>query len=221
MKRTSKPLSLGLVALVCFFLGNGFAHADTIYVANSGNNTIEEFDSSGTGSVFANSGLNHPHGLAFDSSGNLYVANYLGNTIEKFDSSGTGSVFASGLNWPRGLAFDSSGNLYVANSGEHTIEEFDSSGTGSVFHNFTSSLHPQCLAFESSGNLYVSMNRVAGGNPEIKKIDLIGNESVFASSGLNDPWGIAVQVPEPATWGLLALGASALLGGLRLRRRSS
>jgi hypothetical protein len=30
----------------------------------------------------------------------------------------------------------------------------------------------------------------------------------------------AIQVPEPTTWSLLALGALTLLGGLRLRRRS-
>ena len=117
-------------------LGLAFDNSGNLYAANDGNNTIEEFNSSGTGSVFATSGLNAPTGLAFDASGNLYVANYDNNTIEEFNSSGTGSVFAtatSGVDHPYGLAFDSKGNLYVANAGNETIEEFGASGTGSVF----------------------------------------------------------------------------------------
>src|SRR5260221_107524 len=75
MKVGTKALNLGLVALVCLFFGNAFSRADTVYVSNSENNTIEKFDSSGQGSVFANSGLGGPYGLAFDNSGTLYGAN--------------------------------------------------------------------------------------------------------------------------------------------------
>jgi len=53
LNHPAKAFSLGLVALGSFFFGNGFAHADTIYVANDGNNTIEKFNSSGVGAVFA------------------------------------------------------------------------------------------------------------------------------------------------------------------------
>jgi DNA-binding beta-propeller fold protein YncE len=75
-------------------------------VANDNSNTIEEFTLGGVGSVFANSGLNSPQGLAFDSAGNLYAANYGGNTIEKFTPGGVGSVFANtGLSNPTFLAF--------------------------------------------------------------------------------------------------------------------
>ncbi len=48
-----------------------------IYVANSGNNTIEKFTPGGVGSVFANSGLNSPTFLAItnDSGVPLRLAN--------------------------------------------------------------------------------------------------------------------------------------------------
>ena len=71
--------------LVCLFFANDPAHADDIYVATAYSNTIVKFDSNGNGSVFANSGLNQPRELAFDSSGNLYAANYGNSTIVKFD----------------------------------------------------------------------------------------------------------------------------------------
>jgi DNA-binding beta-propeller fold protein YncE len=67
------------VALVCFFFGTGSAHPDNLFVANAGNNTIDEFKSSGVGTVFPNAGVNDPAGLAFASSGDLYVSN-IGNT---------------------------------------------------------------------------------------------------------------------------------------------
>src|SRR6266403_100181 len=89
------------------------SRADTfIYVANSGNNTIEMFTSVGVGSLFANSGLNNPQTLALDSAGNLYVANYGSSTIEKFTPGGVGSVFAStGLSFPNQMLFDNAGDL--------------------------------------------------------------------------------------------------------------
>ena len=167
------------VLLFMFAVTASFAHADNIYVSNAGNNTIEKFDSSGNGTVFASSGLDWPRGLAFDSAGDLYVANQDNNTIEKFDSSGNGTVFASsGLDMPVGLAFDSAGNLYVASWHSDTIEKFDSSGNGTVFATASSGLAgPEGLAFDSSGNLYVANYW----SDTIEKFNANGVGTVFAS----------------------------------------
>jgi hypothetical protein len=113
------------------------------------------------------------------------------------------------------LAFNSSGNLCVANAGQSTIEEFNSSGQGSVFADLGLT-QPIGLAFDSGGSLYVA-NQHTG---TIEKIDSNGNGSIFASD-LNTPYFIAVQVPEPSTWAMVALSIGTLLDGLRLRRRSS
>ena len=44
-----------------------FDSANNLYVANDGNNDIEEFNSSGVGSLFPSSGLlDNPTGLAFE-----------------------------------------------------------------------------------------------------------------------------------------------------------
>src|SRR5437667_186975 len=132
MKRTTGALCFGFLPLVCLAFGSGFAHADTIYVSNSANGTIEKFDSNGNGSLFATN-LATPTGLALDNAGNLYVANW-GGTILKFDSGGNVSRFATaGVSQPYGLAFDGNGNLYVANNANNTIEKFDSGGHGSLF----------------------------------------------------------------------------------------
>jgi DNA-binding beta-propeller fold protein YncE len=131
--------------------------------------------------------------------------------IEKFNSAGQGSFFASSLNAPLGLAFDSSGNLYAALDGSSEIEKFNSAGQGSVFASGLNA--PYGLAFDSSGNLYAGLD----GSSEIEEFNSAGQGSVYAS-GLNSPTFIAVQeIPEPSTWAILALGATAFLGSRRLQ----
>jgi hypothetical protein len=74
-----------------------------LYVSNEGNNTVQKYGpGGGTGTVFANTGLSQPYGLAFAISGNLFVANRGNDTIREFSSNGSDmGVFAdvsTGLN---------------------------------------------------------------------------------------------------------------------------
>jgi sugar lactone lactonase YvrE len=197
-----------------------------LYVANYGTNevyTIEKFNSSGVGTVFANSELNGPIDLAFDSAGNLYVGNYWNNTIERFNSSGVGTFFtSSGPSAPEGLAFDRAGNLYITTDYYTRITQINPNGAERIFASSGLS-SPEGLAFDSSGNLYVA-NEGTGtsGNGYIEEFDTNGVGTVFASLGVADSPGLAFQpVPEPATWALLTLGVCTLLGGRHLRRGSS
>lgn len=173
--------------------GLAFDTDGNLYVGNTGgglqgSDTIEEFDSSGNGSIFTSTGLSYPTGLAFDSSGNLYASNIGNNTIEEFNSSGTGSVFAtaaSGLDLPEGLAFDSNGNLYVANYND-TILKFSTNGVASVFAGSGLS-NPRGLAFYG-GDLFVAN----AGNNTIEEFNSSGQGSIFTSTNLlSFPVGLA------------------------------
>jgi hypothetical protein len=74
--------------------------------------------------------------------------------------------------------------------------------------------HPHGLAFDGAGNLFLASGAIDEFTPD-------GTQSIFAS-GLDSPQSLAfAPVPEPSTWAMLALGIGAILGGLRLRRRSS
>lgn len=204
-----------------------FDKAGNLYAANFGNNTIEKFTLGGGGNLFASTGLDGPTGLAFDSAGNLYVSNGNGDTIEKFTPGGVGSVFAStGLNDPQGLAFDSAGNLYAANELSDTVEKFTPGGSASTFAG--SGLNfPVGLAFDSAGNLYVANSSPLADNIEVFS-STTGVGSVFAS-GLASPTYLALTnnagqplplpVPEPPTWGMIAVGYLALLGTMRWRKQ--
>ncbi|OQA00567.1 MAG: hypothetical protein BWY69_01665 [Planctomycetes bacterium ADurb.Bin401] len=105
------------------------------------------------------------------------------------------------------LAFDSIGNLYAScfNEANSWIEKIDSLGNSTILdtdYNYIG------LAFDSSNNLYGT----SFVNGTIDKYDLDGNMTIFAS-GLVNPCGIVIEVPESATLLLLTLG------GLLLRKK--
>ena len=181
------PVWRCLLTLACLLLDSPHARADYFYVSSFANNNITRFDSSGNYSVFADTDLNGPCGLAFDNSGNLYAANQNNDTIVKFDPNGNVTVFAtaaSGLVAPHYLAFDTNGNLYVSNIGTGTILKFDQEGNVTVFASGLDA--PQNVAFDGNGNLYVS-----NWDGNILKFDASGNATVFGSVFSGYPDGLA------------------------------
>ena len=179
-------------------VGIAFDKAGNLYVANnlpaSSTPTVAKFDKNGTGSVFANTGLDYPEFIAFDTNNNLYVANEgtlateNNNNIVKFDTNGNGTVFNQngGTAFPFGLAFDASGNLYDADNGQF-IQKFDSTGNSSRFTTI-SIADPRGMGLDSTGNLYVA-NYTAG---TIEKFNTNGVPSVFAFAG-GLPIGLVVD----------------------------
>jgi PEP-CTERM motif/NHL repeat len=208
--------------------GLAFDSSGDLFVANDANNTvgagtIEEFaytsGSLSTSGTTFKSGLTGTYGLAFDG-GNLFVASITGNTVAEFNSSGTLITTLTGLNSPWGLAFDTGGNLYAANSGNGTIEEFASAGSGTVSGtgtSFGSMAEPAGVAFD---NINLTLYVTDFGGDTVQQFDSSKNQSLFASTGSSSfPAAVASKpVPEPSTWALLTMGATALLG---LRRRQT
>lgn len=212
MARSTKTLSVGLIAVLgCLFASIG-AHADTIFVGELGSGfshpEIRKFDSNGNWVSFAQSA---PYALAVDTSGNLFASS-AGGSIVKYDPSGNPSVFSS--QGAGGLAFDPSGNLFASSggsilkynpNGNSTV--FSASGVSSLAFTLSGTLYgisgntilrfdsngnpslfasglssPRGLACDSNGNLFVGN----AGNNTVVKFDPSGNSSVFANSGLDD-----------------------------------
>lgn len=105
------------------------------YVADTGNDRIEEFNADGNylgqfryGSVFL------PTALAFDPSGSdVYVVDANAGRVDEFTASGTYErEFGSGTdvkNGPFGVAVDpSTGNVYVSDNGTARVQEFTAVG---------------------------------------------------------------------------------------------
>lgn len=147
----------------------------------NGSGKINEFTSSGVGSVFA-TGLTEPNSLAFNSAGDLFVANIGSQAVYEYQPGGQQSTFATALD-PYSLAFNSAGVLFVG-SGDGDILELTTSGAKSTFASGVG--FPVDLAFNSAGDLF-EVDRDAG---NINEFTPNGSESTFAS-GLSEPWGLA------------------------------
>ncbi len=184
----------GSLAALCVSLAAPLARADLLYVSLL-DNTIVTYDTTSnvnttieaSKTVFANTNLSTPGGLAFDASGNLYAANIGDSTVSKFNSTGTYvSNISTNLSTPLFPAFDAAGNLYVSNNAGNSVSKFNSAGVyqSAITTNLSG---PVGLDFDSSGNLYVANN-----TPNtISKFDSNGvflgtfaNTNIVAPSGL-------------------------------------
>jgi hypothetical protein len=138
----------------------------SVYVADSGNNTIRKITSAGVVTTFAghdgpnagsldgagtNARFNNPSGVAADSAGNIYVSDTNNHTIRKITSAGVVSTLvglagtkgssdgigkSARFSNPTGLSVDSAGNVYVADTGNGTIRKVTPGGVVSTLAGF-------------------------------------------------------------------------------------
>jgi DNA-binding beta-propeller fold protein YncE len=108
----------------------------------------------GDGHQANQSPLNHPAGLAIDSSGNIYIADTFNNVIRMVDTSGIihtvagdrhacspstrkcgdgGPATEAELNHPASVAFDAAGNMYIADTKDNRIRKVNKKGIISTF----------------------------------------------------------------------------------------
>ncbi|MGA3192837.1 MAG: carboxypeptidase regulatory-like domain-containing protein [Candidatus Bathyarchaeia archaeon] len=113
-----------------------------VYVADAGNNRVEEFDNDGDfvaqfGGVGSGTGqFGWTCGVAVDAYGDVYVSDWTNSRIVEFSEGNlTWGTFGSGpgeLEGPLGIAVDTNGFIYVLDSQYGTnnrVEKFDYSGT--------------------------------------------------------------------------------------------
>jgi hypothetical protein len=126
--------------------GVGVDSSGNIYVADTGNQRIQKFASSGAfvtkwGGPGAGSGqFSSPGGVSVDGSGNVYVVDQFNNRMQKFNSAGRfitkwGSLGSStgirdGLfSSPGDVGLNSTGDfIYVADAGNQRIQRFERFG---------------------------------------------------------------------------------------------
>jgi len=135
--------------------------AGTLYVTDSGSNTIRRISPAGRVTTVAGkagvmgsadgtgaaASFNGPSGIACDAAGNLYVADSGNNTIRKITPAGvvttlagkpgaTGSADGVGpsatFNNPQGIACDAAGNLYVVDSQNCAVRKITPAGVVST-----------------------------------------------------------------------------------------
>jgi sugar lactone lactonase YvrE len=188
--------------------GGGNPANNGIWVADSGNNRIQEFNTSGSfllaigTSGTGNGQFASPSGIAIDAGGNVWVADTNNMRIQEFNSSGSylsqfGSYGAGNgqFAFPEGIFIDSGGNLWIADNANQRVQEFNSSGSflskfgssGTGNGQFGSS-SPWDQAIDSGGNIWVPDSQ----NNRIEKFNSSGSYlSSFGSGTVIVPTGIA------------------------------
>ena len=187
--------------------GVAMTAGDTYTVAGSANGS---HGSSGDNGAAASAFLNHPEGVAVDSSGDLYIADTANNRVQEVAASShtqwgismtagdiytvagsaTGSSGYSGdnglatsalLNSPQGVALDSSGDLYIADTGNNRVQEVPASAVSLSF-GYTGATQTWTVP---SGVTSVSLADVGGGGGD------------YSGGGL----GASVEATVPVTAG--------------------
>jgi DNA-binding beta-propeller fold protein YncE len=156
-----------------------------IYVANTANNTVERFDSSGNAKNFTagpDSGTNTLTGFAFDSGpsaveiaidrsggphdGYIYVANGFGGNVKVYSNDGTpvGNITGDGtaagsFNEPCGVAVDqSNGNVYIGDYGAR-VWRYTPTGPGLSESDYSGGIDPgfnPCQVAADNGNVWAA-----------------------------------------------------------------
>ncbi len=187
----------------------------TLYVTDSGNETIRKITSEAEVTTLAgsitnagstngagnNAEFNNPYGIAVDGAGNLYVADQNNDEIRKVTPAGIvssiagkagtrGSTDGSGgsarFYFPSGVALDASTNIYVSDSGNNTIRKMTLVGTNwSVTTLAGGFSQPYGLAVDGASNIFVADSFSA----TIRKITPAGAVSTIA--GLSGNYGVA------------------------------
>jgi hypothetical protein len=120
----------------------------------------------------ANTGLNAPSAIAFDSSGRMYVTNFNANTVTVHAAGWANGDTApiktltganTGLDAPEGVAFDSSGRMYVINYNTFTVTAYaanwadgNTAPTKTLVGNTSALNGPYGLAFDSDDQMYIA-----------------------------------------------------------------
>ncbi|MFZ1077063.1 MAG: hypothetical protein WAN47_06510 [Nitrosotalea sp.] len=177
-----------------------------LLVADSGRNTIQEFNKNFT---FMNEfkplrtdygNFTATNGIALDSKGNIYVSSpddkilefsSIGNFMNFFGSQGSEE---GRFNNPTAIAIDSNGNFYVADTLNHRIQKFDPYGNfvlswGLVGTSAGQFGDPVGLAIDQSNSIYVVDEK----NNNIQKFWLYG----MASPAIPAPTPSTQPTPTP------------------------
>jgi RHS repeat-associated protein len=190
-----------------------------IWVADTQNNRVQKFDSTGKyltqfGSEGSGNGqFLYPRAIAVDALGNIWVADTQNNRVQKFDSTGkyltkfgTEGSGNGQFEFPAGIAADAQGNIWVVDSYNNRVEKFDSTGKyltkfGTEGFGNGQFYYPTGIAADSQGNIWVAdtnSNRVQKFDSTGKYLIQVGSEGSGNGQFLY-PRGIAAD-PQGYIW---------------------
>ena len=193
-----------------------------IYVADTYNNRIQVFDSSGTfmkgwGQKGASSGsMVRPYDIAVDGEGNVYVADTYNHRIQKFDPNGgfLGQWGRKGAGsgefaFLSGIAVGPDNSIYAVDAKLHRVQIFDHQGKflrswGGKGRGTGSFVTPMGITVDGNGSVYVADSKMR----RVQKFDPQGRFLAAFTDRLVYPVDVAI---DPYSGNLLVLDAASHL----------
>ena len=200
-----------VISLICVFVWAITAHGNAQIINTVAGTGVNGY--SGDGGPATTAQIYLPAGITFDGLGNYYIADEANNVIRKVNASGIISTIAGSgvsggggysgdggqatvaeLNNPTDLVIDPYGNIYIADNLNDVIRKVDPFGiisttAGTGVSGYSGDMGPATLAklygptslvIDATGNLYVADQH----NQAVRKIDLAGNISTVAGTGV-------------------------------------
>ena len=172
-----------------------------VWVVNSSNNTLSEFNPSGTpasATAFSGGGLASPTNICIDAGGDLWINNGFANNVSEFSSSGTAATNSpfsgGGIDGGIDIACDAAGHVWISNF-YAVLGELTTSGAVVTSGGYTGGGLNEAygVAIDGSGNVWTAN----AGNTSISKFNSSGvaqsGSSGYTGGGLNSPQYIAVD----------------------------
>ena len=172
---------------------------DNVYVADRGNNAVEEITKGSSTAVVIGSGFSTPTGVAVDAYGNVYVADNGNSAVKEIPAgNGTPITLGSGFSSPFTVSVDGSGNVFVADYGNKLVKEIPVNG-GPVQTVGSGYSFIFGVATDNVNNVYVTDY----GNDAVKKIQPTGgyyiNPALPLGMSFNNTTGTISGTPVAAS----------------------
>lgn len=162
-----------------------------VYVADTVNNVIREWNPGTQQTTLSVTGLNNPVAVAVDGHGNIYIADSGYHAIEGYNTiTQKLTTLVPGLGKPGGVAVDSLGNVYFSDSANNLIGEWNASNQQLTTLVNSGLSNPTGVEVDAEGNVFFADS----GNNSIKEwLVTSGQVTTVVSSGLDVPTGVAVD----------------------------
>lgn len=182
--------------------------ADSMFIADSGTQSVRQVLPDGTIQTVAAGVLNAPSGVAVDAKGNVLVADSGNHRVRSVSPAGAFTITGTGaagngpegltpentaLNAPGGVCVDGTGAIFVVDTGNHRVLRFTIGGVvrtaagngspgdaGDGGPARTAQLNrPAACALDAAGNLFIADT----GNHRIRKVTSDGAIATIAGTG--------------------------------------
>ena len=177
--------------------------AGNVYIADSYNHRVRKVGldgvirtvagngisgQTGDGGLATDASLNHPGGVAADSSGNIFIADTGNGAIRRVGPDGMITRLLGGFTDPTGVAVDAAGSIYIAD-GDSVFK----SGPGGNMTRLGSEWNvPWAVVVDAAGDVYAADSHAY----RVQKVSPDGSGISFPGTGLGIPLGVALDAAE-------------------------